>query len=68
MFAGLVESNYNNIIDSFEKMGLNSDLLHGVYKYGFEGPSALQQRAMAPAIQGSSREHDNNTQEFEMKL
>ncbi|KAJ5217454.1 hypothetical protein N7468_010462 [Penicillium chermesinum] len=50
--AGLVESSYSETIDSFDKMALKSDLLRGVYEYGFEVPSALQQRAIPPTIQG----------------
>lgn len=32
-------------------MNLNSDLLRGIYAYGFEGPSAIQQRAIVPILQ-----------------
>ncbi|KAJ4147442.1 hypothetical protein LMH87_001959 [Akanthomyces muscarius] len=50
--AGLVESSYDATIVSFEKMALGSDLRRGVYEYGFDGPSALQQRVILPVIQG----------------
>eukprot|EP01036_Dinobryon_divergens_P025317 gene25317-33848_t len=33
-------------------MRLKEDLLRGVYAYGFERPSAIQQRAIVPIIQG----------------
>jgi ATP-dependent RNA helicase len=33
-------------------MGLKEDLLRGIYQYGFEKPSAIQQRAILPIIQG----------------
>jgi translation initiation factor 4A len=36
------------IIDSFDNMGLNENLLRGVYAYGFEKPSLIQQRAIVP--------------------
>ncbi|CAL8995358.1 hypothetical protein GBA52_002266 [Prunus armeniaca] len=39
-------------IMSFDKMGLRDDLLRGVYNYGFEKPSAIQQRAVRPIIEG----------------
>jgi ATP-dependent RNA helicase len=39
-------------IGSFEEMGIKDDLLRGIYQYGFEKPSAIQQRAVAPIIQG----------------
>lgn len=40
------------IISSFDKMGLRSDLLRGVYSYGFEKPSAIQQRAIKQIVKG----------------
>mmetsp|Transcript_27080 Transcript_27080/g.64320 ORF Transcript_27080/g.64320 Transcript_27080/m.64320 type:complete len:405 (+) Transcript_27080:39-1253(+) len=38
------------VIPTFEGMGLRDDLLRGVYAYGFEKPSAIQQRAIIPMI------------------
>src|SRR5689334_19780452 len=32
--------------------GLREDLLRGIYAYGFEKPSAIQQRAILPLIKG----------------
>lgn len=37
---------------SFDAMGLKPDLLRGIYAYGFEKPSAIQQRAIRPIIRG----------------
>jgi translation initiation factor 4A len=37
-------------IDSFDEMGLPMELLRGIYAYGFEKPSAIQQRAIKPLI------------------
>ena len=34
-------------------MGLREDLLRGIYAYGFEKPSAIQQRAIKPVIKGT---------------
>lgn len=39
-------------VKSFDSMGLKHDLLRGVYNYGFEKPSAIQQRAVQPIISG----------------
>jgi len=39
-------------IVSFEEMGLKEDLLRGLYTYGFEKPSAIQQRAILPILKG----------------
>jgi len=33
-------------------MGLKDDLLRGIYAYGFEKPSAIQQRAIEPILKG----------------
>lgn len=37
---------------SFDTMRLKEDLLRGIYSYGFERPSAIQQRAIVPIVQG----------------
>lgn len=37
---------------TFESMQLKPDLLRGIYAYGFEKPSAIQQRAIRPIVQG----------------
>eukprot|EP00252_Welwitschia_mirabilis_P011832 TRINITY_DN262_c0_g1_i1.p1 TRINITY_DN262_c0_g1~~TRINITY_DN262_c0_g1_i1.p1 ORF type:complete len:224 (-),score=24.57 TRINITY_DN262_c0_g1_i1:187-858(-) len=39
-------------ISSFDQMGIKDDLLRGIYQYGFEKPSAIQQRAVMPIING----------------
>lgn len=33
-------------------MNLREDLLRGIYAYGFEKPSAIQQRAILPCVEG----------------
>ncbi|CAI0415530.1 unnamed protein product [Linum tenue] len=33
-------------------MGINNSLLRGIYEYGFEKPSAIQQRAVMPILKG----------------
>ena len=38
------------IVESFDEMGLQDELLRGVYAYGFERPSTVQQRAIVPLI------------------
>ena len=40
------------IAASFDDLHLKPDLLKGIYAYGFEKPSAIQQRAILPIIQG----------------
>ena len=39
-------------VKSFEDMGLREALLRGAYAYGFEKPSAIQQRALVPLLKG----------------
>lgn len=41
-----------DIHSTFDTMRLKEDLLRGIYAYGFERPSAIQQRAIVPIIQG----------------
>ena len=36
----------------FDSMGLKDDILRGIYSYGFEKPSAIQSRAIAPMATG----------------
>jgi len=40
------------VVKSFDEMGLRDDLLRGIFSYGFEKPSAIQQRALLPIVQG----------------
>ena len=40
------------VVKSFESMRLKDELLRGVYSYGFERPSAIQQRAVVPIVRG----------------
>jgi translation initiation factor 4A len=39
-------------IDNFDNMGLREELLRGIYSYGFERPSTIQQKAIVPMIKG----------------
>lgn len=49
---GVIESNWSEIIDNFDDMNLKEELLRGIYGYGFERPSAIQQRAIMPCVHG----------------
>ncbi|KAM1011963.1 hypothetical protein ACFX2C_047246 [Malus domestica] len=40
------------VIMSFDEMGLKDDVLQGIYEYGYEKPSAIQQRAVRRIIEG----------------
>lgn len=41
-----------NVVTTFDQMNIREDLLRGVYAYGFEKPSAIQQRAILPMVKG----------------
>eukprot|EP00483_Globobulimina_turgida_P010008 UN10027 len=45
-------SKQRDIVSSFDEMGLKKGLLRGIYGYGFEKPSAVQQRAIMPILRG----------------
>ncbi|CAF1036128.1 unnamed protein product [Adineta ricciae] len=49
---GIIESNWNEVVENFDQMNLREPLLRGIYGYGFERPSAIQQRAIKPCILG----------------
>ncbi|KAG8758354.1 translation initiation factor eIF4A [Serendipita sp. 396] len=47
-----IESNWDQVVDNFDNMDLKAELLRGIYAYGFERPSAIQQRAIIPVLKG----------------
>lgn len=47
-----VETNWDECTTTFDAMDLKEDLLRGIYAYGFEKPSAIQQRAVKPTLMG----------------
>ncbi|KAJ3525332.1 hypothetical protein NM688_g8417 [Phlebia brevispora] len=47
-----IESNWDQVVDNFDNMDLKPELLRGIYAYGFERPSAIQQRAIVPVVKG----------------
>jgi len=42
-----------HVVTSFDDMNLRDDLLRGIYAYGFEKPSAIQQRGIMPILAGN---------------
>lgn len=51
--AGDLDSNWDEVVDNFDNMNLKENLLRGIYAYGFEKPSSIQQRAIIPLAQGN---------------
>lgn len=49
---GTIQTNYDETVETFDALGLNDDLLRGIFSYGFEHPSTIQQRAILPIIKG----------------
>jgi len=50
--ADISESNWNEVCATFDDMTLKEDLLRGIYAYGFEKPSPIQQRGIMPIAKG----------------
>lgn len=47
-----IDTNWNETYATFDEMNLKEELLRGIYGYGFEAPSAIQQRGIMPIIKG----------------
>jgi len=45
-------SNWDEVCESFDDMKLKDELLRGIYAYGFEKPSHIQQRGIIPVVSG----------------
>ena len=48
----IMESNFEGSVETFDELNLKPELLRGIYGYGFEKPSIIQQKAILPIIQG----------------
>lgn len=48
----LMKSNWTELVPTFDEMGLKFDLLKGIYAFGFENPSKIQQLCIKPMISG----------------
>lgn len=47
-----VESNWTETVETFDELNLKTELLRGIYAYGFDKPSSIQQKAILPIIKG----------------
>lgn len=45
-------ADWEEVNETFDSMGLHENLLRGIYAYGFEKPSAIQQRGIVPMAKG----------------
>jgi len=48
----IIDSNWHEVTETFDDMNLKQTLLRGIYSYGFEKPSAIQQKGIKPIILG----------------
>ena len=48
----ILQTNLNEIVDSFDVVNLKEELLRGIYGYGFEKPTTIQQRTIIHCVQG----------------
>lgn len=45
-------TNWDEVVESFDDMGLKEGVLRGIYGHGFVKPSPIQQKGILPVIQG----------------
>ncbi|KAK6465550.1 hypothetical protein DFJ63DRAFT_24625 [Scheffersomyces coipomensis] len=50
--SNLIETNYDNVVYKFDDLNLKPAIVRGVFGYGYENPSAIQQRAILPITEG----------------
>jgi translation initiation factor 4A len=48
----LVETSDIKVYSNFDDMPIPADLLRGIYAYGFEKPSKIQEKAIVPIVEG----------------
>lgn len=48
----ILETNWDEKVSSFDSLDLKEDLLRGIYAFGFERPSEIQQLAIKPVLMG----------------
>ena len=48
----IFETNWDESVEKFDELGLKEEVLRGIYGYGFEKPSPIQQKGILPILQG----------------
>lgn len=46
-----MKTNYHEAVEKFEDLNLHADLLRGIFGYGYDTPSQIQQKGILPIIQ-----------------
>ncbi|CAN3374284.1 hypothetical protein DIURU_000837 [Diutina rugosa] len=49
---GQIETNYDTVVYKFDDLNLKPAIVRGIFGYGYESPSAIQQRAILPITEG----------------
>lgn len=52
VIASDLDFNYDETIETFDALDVSDELLRGIFGYGFEKPSAIQQRGIKPILDG----------------
>jgi translation initiation factor 4A len=50
--GGFIETNLTELVSSFDDFNFDHSLLRGIYGYGWEKPTPIQQRAIKPMMDG----------------
>lgn len=50
--SGEIKTNWTESIENFDDLSIKPDLLRGIYGYGFEKPSIIQQKGILPLLKG----------------
>lgn len=48
----IFETNWDESVERFDDLNLKEEVLRGIYGYGFEKPSPIQQKGILPILQG----------------
>ena len=52
LIVSVTDADKYPVVDLFDNLDLQDGLLRGIYFYGFEKPSAVQQRCIRPVLDG----------------
>jgi translation initiation factor 4A len=47
-----IDTNWDESVDTFDALELKAELIRGIYGYGFEKPSIIQQKGVLPLLKG----------------
>jgi len=45
-----ITTNWTESVDTFDDLGIKEELLRGIYGYGYEKPSIIQQKGILPLL------------------